>query len=52
MSKISFSIYVRKILDNYNLNKQYKGVKTIQYLCSRVWNLIDELKIVKYEHLT
>ena len=33
-----------EILDNYKLNKQYKGVETIQDLCNRVWNLIDELK--------
>ncbi len=32
------------ILDNYNLNKQYKGVETIQDLCNRVWKLMDELK--------
>ena len=33
-----------EILDNYSLNKEYKGVETIQDLCNRVWNLIDELK--------
>ena len=33
-----------EILANYSLNKEYKGVETIQDLCNRVWNLIDELK--------
>lgn len=33
-----------EILDNYSLNREYKGVETIQNLCNRVWNLIDELK--------
>ena len=33
-----------EILDNYNLNKEYKGVETIRSLCDRVWRLIDELK--------
>ena len=33
-----------EILNNYSLNKEYKGVETIQDLCNRVWNLIDELK--------
>ena len=42
--EIQDEIWTSEILDNYNLNKQYKGVETIQELCSRVWNLIDELK--------
>ena len=33
-----------EILANYSLNKEYKGVETIQSLCNRVWKLIDELK--------
>ena len=33
-----------EILANYSLNKEYRGVETIQNLCNRVWNLIDELK--------
>lgn len=33
-----------EILANYGLNKEYKGVETIQSLCNRVWKLIDELK--------
>lgn len=33
-----------EILDNYNLNKEYKGVETIRNLCDRVWGLLDELK--------
>src|SRR5699024_1838300 len=37
-------IWNSEILANYNLNKQYKGIETIQDLCNRVWNLIDELK--------
>ena len=42
--EIQDEVWTSEILDNYNLNKQYKGVETIQELCSRVWNLIDELK--------
>ena len=42
--EIQDEIWNSEILDNYNLNKQYKGVETIQDLCNRVWNLIDELK--------
>ena len=37
-------IWNSEILDNYNLNKQYKGVESIQDLCNRVWGLFDELK--------
>ena len=37
-------IWNSEILANYNLNKEYRGVETIQDLCNRVWNLIDELK--------
>ena len=33
-----------EILDNYSLNKEYKGVETIQSLCDRVWGLLDLLK--------
>ena len=33
-----------EILDNYSLNKEYKGVETIRSLCDRVWGLIEELK--------
>ena len=33
-----------EILDNYSLNKEYKGVETIRSLCDRVWGLINELK--------
>ena len=33
-----------EILDNYSLNKEYKGVETIQELCDRVWGLLNELK--------
>lgn len=31
-------------LNNYYANIQYKGIETIQDLCDRVWNLIDNLK--------
>ena len=33
-----------EILDNYSLNKEYKGVETIRGLCDRVWRLLNELK--------
>ena len=42
--EIQDEIWNSEILDNYNLNKQYKGVESIQDLCNRVWGLFDELK--------
>ena len=42
-------IWNSEILANYNLNKQYKGVETIQDLCDRVWNLIEDLKEEYYD---
>ena len=42
--EIQDEIWNSEILDNYSLNRKYKGVETIQNLCNRVWNLIDELK--------
>lgn len=42
--EVQDEIWCSKILDNYNLNKEYKGVETIQSLCHRVWGLLDNLK--------
>ena len=43
-TEIYDDIWNSEILDNFQLNKQYKGVETIQDLCNRVWGLFDELK--------
>ena len=32
------------ILNNYQINKEYKEIETIQSLCNRVWKLLDKLK--------
>ncbi len=42
--EIQDEILNSEILDDYQLNKQYKGVETIQSLCGRVWTLLDYLK--------
>ena len=34
------------ILNNYQINKEYKEIETIQSLCNRVWKLLSEINLL------